>query len=119
MKTSEIASRLVALCNKGEFETAQKELYADNAVSIEPYATPAFEKETHGLQAIFEKGKKFESMVEQYHSMECSAPLLAENSFAITMTMDVTMKGMSRMKYTEICVYEIKDGKIVSERFFM
>jgi hypothetical protein len=36
MNTKQIAERLVALCRKGEWETAQKELFADDAVSIEP-----------------------------------------------------------------------------------
>jgi hypothetical protein len=33
--------------------------------------------------------------------------------------MDVTMKGQERSKIAEICVYEVKDGKIISEQFFM
>ena len=32
MSTTEIANRLVDLCKKGDFETAQKELFADDAV---------------------------------------------------------------------------------------
>ena len=55
MTTQEIANRLVELCRAGQFETAQKELFATDIVSIEPFASPAFEKETHGLNAIFEK----------------------------------------------------------------
>jgi predicted ester cyclase len=86
-------------------------------VSIEPYATPAFEKETKGLSAILEKGNKFEAMVEQMHSVTVSDPLVATNSFACTMQMDVTMKGEGRMNMTELCVYEVKDGKIISEQF--
>jgi hypothetical protein len=35
------------------------------------------------------------------------------------LTMDVTMKGRGRVKLEEICAYEVKDGKIVSEQFFM
>ncbi len=38
MTTQEIANRLVELCQKGDFETAQKELFAEDAVSIEPHA---------------------------------------------------------------------------------
>ena len=34
------------------------------------------------------------------------------------MTMAVTMKGMDRMKMSELCVYQVKKGKIVSEQFF-
>ena len=119
MKTEQIAKRLAELCNKGELETAQKELFADNAISIEPYATPNFEKEIKGLQAIIEKGKKFELMVEKMHEMTFSEPLMAGNSIAFVLTMDVTMKGMERTTWTELCVYVVKDGKIISEQFSM
>lgn len=119
MTTTEIANRLVELCSKGDFETAQKELYADDAVSIEPYATPAFEKETKGLDAIIEKGHKWHEMVQEYHELKVSKPLLAANSFAVTMFLSITMKGQGRMDMTELCVYSVKDGKIVSEQFLM
>ena len=119
MTTTEIANRLVELCSKGDFENAQKELFADDAVSIEPHASPAFEKETKGLDAILEKGHKWSSMVEEYHEMKVSQPLVGENSFAATMFMSVTMKDMGRTDMTELCVYNVKDGKIVSEQFLM
>src|SRR6185503_14534282 len=119
MTTKEIAARLADLCRQGQFETAQKELFSEDAISIEPYATPAFEKETKGLPAILEKGKKFDSMVETMHSLNVSEPLVADNSFAVTMQMDVTMKERGKMEMTELCVYNIKDGKIISEEFFM
>ncbi len=119
MTTTEIAARLVELCRKGDFETAQKELFANDAVSIEPYATPAFDKETKGLDAIHEKGERWNSMVEQTHNMAVSDPLVADNSFACTMSMDITIKGQGRMNMTELCVYKLKDGKIVSEEFIM
>jgi limonene-1,2-epoxide hydrolase len=119
MSTKEIANRLVELCSKGDFEAAQKELFSNDAISIEPYGTPEFDKETKGLDAILEKGKKWSTMVEEYHEMNVSQPLVATNSFALTMLMDVTMKGKGRMSMTEVCVYEVKDGKIVSERFFV
>ncbi len=34
MTTKEIADRLVELCKKGDFETAQAELFSEDAVSI-------------------------------------------------------------------------------------
>ncbi|HYF33195.1 MAG TPA: nuclear transport factor 2 family protein [Chitinophagaceae bacterium] len=119
MDTQAIASRLVELCRQGQFETAQKELFAKDAVSKEPYATPNFEQETKGLDAILEKGKKWEGMVQEMHAMNVSDPLVAGNSFACTMRMDVTTKGQGRMDMTELCLYQVKDGKIVSEEFFM
>jgi len=119
MSTTEIANRLAELCRKGDFEGAQKELFADDAVSLEPYSTPDFEQETKGLDAIIEKGKKWAEMVEETYGMEVSQPLASDSSFALTMHMDVKMKGRDRMTMTELCVYHVKDGKIVSEQFFM
>src|ERR1044071_5129062 len=112
MKTEEIAKRLVALCRENKWEAAQRELYADNAVSLEPEATPAFSKETRGLPGILEQGKKFVAMTEKIHSHGVSDPVVANNSFACTMALDITMKGQGRMNMKELCVYEVKDGKI-------
>lgn len=119
MTTQEIAARLVELCRQGQLETAQQELFARDAVSIEPYSTPDFEKETRGLDAIAEKAQKWSSMVEEMHGITVSDPIVASNSFACTMQMDVTMKEGGRMDMTELCVYHVKDGKISSEAFFM
>jgi ketosteroid isomerase-like protein len=119
MSTKEIAKKLKKLCEKGEFQTAQKELFGKNAVSIEPMASEAFEKETHGLDAILKKAEKWDNMVTEKHSMEISDPMIAGNTFALTMRMDVTMKDRKRMDMTELCVYHVKDGKIISEQFFM
>jgi len=119
MTIQEIADRLSALCNKGEFETAQKELFANDAISIEPHATPDFEKETNSLQAIIEKGHKFDSMVEQLHQVSTSNTLVAGNAIAFTLMMDITMKGNPRAAWNELCVYQVKDGKVISEQFFL
>ena len=119
MNTQQLADRLVTLCRHGKYEEAQRELFAEDAVSIEPYATPVFDKETQGLAAIVEKGKKFESMVDTLHALHVSDPVVATSSFACTMRMDVTMKGQGRMDMTELCVYTVKDGKITSEQFFV
>ncbi len=117
MTTQEIAERLVGLCRQGNFETAQKELYAADAINIEPYATDTFAKETKGLNAILEKGSRFGAMIEQVHSVSVSDPLIAGSSFACAMKLDLTLKGHGRMTLDELCIYEVKDGKIISERF--
>jgi len=119
MTTKEIAKKLKKHCEKGDFEGAQRELFAKDAVSIEPYASNGFEKETHGLDAIFRKGQKWNEMVSESHGMEISDPIIAGDSFALTMEMDVTTKDGKRNKMTELCVYHVKDGKIVSEQFLM
>jgi len=119
MTTEKIADRLTELCRQGQFETAQKELYSKDAVSIEPEASGGFEKETKGLDAIIKKGHKFEQMVGETHSVYVSTPLVANNSIAFTLSMDLTMKGKDRSTMSELCVYQVKDGKIVQEEFYM
>lgn len=119
MTTKQIAGRLHSLCSEGKFEAAQKELFSENAISIEPEASPGFEKETRGLQAIIKKGHKFEEMTEDVHNIKFSDPIVAGNAIAMKLDMDVTMKGSGKTKMTEICVYKVKDGKIALEEFFV
>jgi len=32
--------------------------------------------------------------------------------------MDVKLKGQEREVMSELCVYEVKDGKVISEQFY-
>jgi hypothetical protein len=116
MTTQEIATRLVELCRLGEYETAQKELYADDAVSIEPEGNPMSGK-VEGLEAIITKGQHFMAMVEEIHGGTVSDPVIAGNVFSVAAVLDATYKGRGRMLMEEICVYKVKDGKVVQEQF--
>ena len=116
MTTTEVANRLVGLCRKGKHMDAIQELYADNILSIEPKGSR--HERTEGIKAVIAKETEFFSMVEEIHSSEVSDALVAENFFSITMKMDMTLKGMGNMKMDEVCVYEVEEGKIVSEQFF-
>ncbi|MDB5974896.1 MAG: hypothetical protein JWR07_1656 [Nevskia sp.] len=119
MNIESIAKRLVALCREGKFEEAQKELYADDAVSVEmPGAPPGALGDAKGLPAIIEKGHQFQAAVETFHDSHVSDAIVAGNWFSVAMTLDVTMKGRGRMEMTEICVYQVRNGKIVKEQFF-
>ncbi len=115
MTTQEVANRLVELCRMGQIDAAQDELYADDVTSTEPDGTPM--AHAAGKAAIKEKSKMFQSMVEEFHSSTVSDPIVAGNAFAITWSMDVTMKGRGRSTMEEVCVYKVKDGKVVSEQF--
>lgn len=118
MDVKQISDRLAQLCRAGDFATAQEELYADDVVSIEPYATEQYEKDTRGKRAVAEKLKKFTASVETTHSVTVSDQIVATNAIAFALEMDVVIGG-ERMQMREICVYETKDGKIISERFFV
>jgi limonene-1,2-epoxide hydrolase len=114
--TSEVAHRLIELCREGKNMDAVNELYADHILSLEPKGSMA--ERTEGKEAVIEKETGFFMSVEEVHSSEVSEPLVAENFFSLTMKMDMTIKGMGRMKMDEVCVFEVNDGKIVFEQFF-
>ena len=116
MMTSHIADRLVQLCRQGQFEQAQTELFADDAFSIEPEGAPV--EVAEGLDAIQEKGREFMRGVEAIHGIVVSEPIVAGNFFTVSMELDTTMKGRGRVRMEELCVYEVDDGKIISEQFF-
>ena len=115
--TTEVAARFNELAKEGKYAQIQDELYADNAVSVEP-STSAGMQSVEGLAAIKEKGKQFNEMVEEMHDGYATDPVVAGNHFSVAMGMDVTMKGQGRSRMDEIAIYEVKDGKMIKEQFF-
>ena len=58
MNTDEIAKRLVDYCRRADWQGAHDELYASDAISVEPFDTPDYGKETKGLDGIREEREK-------------------------------------------------------------
>lgn len=116
MTTQEIATKLADLCRKGEFETIYKELYSPDCVSIEPKGAPM--EVCEGLEAMAAKGKAWNESMEEFHGSSVGVPIVAGNHFCMTMMMDATFKDIGREKMNELCLYEVKDGKIIKEQFF-
>jgi len=119
MTTQEVANRFNELAQSGQWDQIQAELYADNAVSIEPaHAAAMGLGNAEGIDAIKKKGEAFNEAVEEMHGGYSNEPQVAGNHFVVAMGMEATMKGAGRVKMDEIAVYEVKDGKIVKEQFF-
>ena len=117
MNTQEIANRLCELCKAGEFSRAQDELYAPNITSTElDMKGNVVTKE--GMDAIKEKSREFQSMVEQMHGGYCNEPKVFGKNIFMEMALDASMKGMGRMNMVEMCHYVVENGKIISERFY-
>lgn len=116
MSTTEVAKRLTELCRTGQILQAQEELFSDDVSSIEP--ANSMSKSANGKKAVAQKGAEFASMIEQRHGGTFSDPVISGNFFSAAMSLDATIKGKGRMTLDEICVYEVKDGKIILEQFF-
>ena len=117
MSTTEVAQKLVELCRQGKIDEVQETLFSNDAQSIEANEMMG-PKVVTGLDAIKAKSIAFQAGVEEFHGAVISDPIVAGNSFAITWAMDATFKGRGRMTIEEVCVYQVKDGKITLEQFF-
>ncbi len=117
MTTQEVANKLIELCRAGKYEQAVKDLYSPEIVSVEAEGSP--DRIVKGLAGIAKKGVKFQSMLEKVNSSVISDPIVADNHFSCGMFMNVQFKGAPvAVDMNEICVYTVKEGKIVREEFF-
>ena len=116
MTTQEIANRLVELCRANNFEGAWDELFAPGWETHELAEWGGGVR--HGIEEAKAASDEWKSDIVEMHEMTISDPIVADDSFACVMSMDITSKTRGRNKESEICVYKIKDGKIITESFF-
>jgi hypothetical protein len=117
MTTKEVADLLVQLCRDGKIEEAKVQFFTENTLSIEP-VEGFLPKHVKGLKAIQEKAELFISMVEEFYSNTITDPVVAGDYFTTSWITELKMKGQPRQTNTEICLYKVRDGKIVWEQFF-
>jgi hypothetical protein len=117
MKTiKQIADRLISLCREQKFVEAYKELYGEEAESIDPMYSlmpPA-----RGLITLIEREKQFLAKAT-IHEIKISEPLISGKYFAIHIHMDFNVEDRGRKIVDELAVYHVKGGKIVRQQFFM
>ncbi len=118
MTIQEVANRYYELAQRGQIEQIQDELYAPDAVSIEPQNDSQLPIRVQGLDAMREKEQQFYQLVDTMHGGFCGEPAVSSYHFACAMGMDVTLKGKARKIKEQIGVFAVTDGKIVSEQFF-
>lgn len=117
MTTKEIAHQLVSYLKQAKFEEAQKALFADDAISLEPKDSniPTFQ----GIESLIKKGEEFRNSVETWHNLNVSEPVISKDYFAISFTVKLTYKGQNTpSNLEEIIVYHVQNGKIKQEQFF-
>lgn len=116
MNTEQVSHELVDFLKQGNFEGAQKALFHPQVVSIEPGNTGL--PKTDGLENVLKKGAQFRQSVAAWHGIAVSKPVLSKDHFSIALKVDLTFKGQKPSSLDEIIVYEVNDGKIVTETFY-
>ena len=115
--THEVAARFDDLAQQEKWFDIQEELFADNVKSIEPVNSPWL-KNAEGKAAVRKKGEDWVKQIEAVHRLHTTAPVVGGNYFSVGREVDITVKGFGRIQMNQIMLYEVKDGKIVSEQFF-
>lgn len=117
MSIEKIAARLHELVTQGDSETAYRELFAENTVAIEQ-KFPGFER-VEGLDNIRKKGQTMVGAIASINSRSVSeSKVMGDHHIALGISLDATLKDGSRMAFSEVALYEVQNGKIISEQFF-
>jgi hypothetical protein len=115
--TQEVAARFDELAQQEKWFEIQDELFAENVQSIEPSHSP-YLKNAEGKGPVRKKGEDFVKNIDVVHKLRPTPSVVAGNHFAVGRIQDVTVNGLGRVTIDQIMIYEVKDGKIVSEQFF-
>ena len=117
LTTQEVAARFNELAKQEKWFEIQDELFADNVKSIDPPNSPYFGY-AEGKAGVRKKGEEFVKRIEAAHKRHTTEPIIAGNHFAVGREVDITVQGYGRIQISEIMLYEVKDGAIISEQFF-
>ena len=117
MTTAEVAARFNELAQQEKWFEIQDEFFAENVRSIDPPHSPYFGY-AEGKVAVRKKGEDFVKRIEAVHRVYTTEPIVSGNHFAVGREVDITVQGLGRIQINQVMLYEVKDGRIVSEQFF-
>ena len=112
----EIANRFTELVSEKKFIEAYEQLYAPDAESIDPLNRE--QSAVKGLNNLLEREKSLLAWTD-VHAISVSEPVIEGDSFTIARSMNYTIMGRCQAEVKERCVYRVKDGKIVSQQYFI
>ena len=119
MITQEIAEKLLQHCRNHTEAQGLEELYAENAVSVEPMAMEGQSPISEGRAAIRAKHDWWNANMT-VHGADMEGPFLNGNKFAVVFDIDAEDRNSGqRWKAKEVALYEVEEGRIVRESFFM
>jgi ketosteroid isomerase-like protein len=116
-----IGTKLVEYCRNGLNLDAIASLYSPDIVSVEAVSSEMIPGETRGIDNVVEKNKLWFSANEVHHA-SAEGPFPHRDRFAVVFHYETSAKEGARkghrVKFDEVAVYTVKDGRIVREEFF-
>lgn len=116
MSTQEVANKYYKWAKDGKWSKIHDKLYSEDVWSIE--APVSQMPPAQGLHAVKNKGLEWTANIKEVHSGYCKEPIIAGTHFSCAMGTEYTDQNDQKQSLDEICVFEVKDGKIVKEQFF-
>jgi hypothetical protein len=113
----EIANGLKEMLSEQKFVEAYQLLFSEDAESIDPLNTSG--QPLKGLTTLLNREKDFLSRITSIDKISLSEPVIAGNYFTMSLYMSFEVQGQGHMEVNELCVYKVKDGKIISQQFFI
>jgi len=117
LTTEQVAARFNELAQQEKWFEIQDELFAEDVKSIEPQDSK-FLTNAEGKANVRSKGEEFVKRIEAFHSGQTTAPVVAKNHFVVGRKKDMTVQGIGRIQINQLMMYEVRNGKIVTEQFF-
>jgi hypothetical protein len=117
LTTEQVASRFNELAQQEKWFEIQEELFAENVKSIEPPSSIHLPN-AEGKAAVRKKGEEWVKRIESVQRRATTPPIVAGNHFAVGREIDITVQGIGRVQVNQVMLYEVKNGEIISERFF-
>ncbi len=117
MTNNELAKKLRKAIVDTDLVTIHGELFAENVESIEPQFPPM--PHAKGIAQVKEKANIFGGNIAELHSKKVSEEVVVSGNYiSLGMSFDATLKDGNRMQLSELIVYKVENGKIVSEELF-
>ena len=93
-------------------------LYDKKCISLEIPQDKTERMQTIGLSKIKAKSKKFYRQFKKINKKKISKPIIGDVGFALTIELSGVDKNGNSLKIKEICVFIIRNNKIVEENFY-
>jgi ketosteroid isomerase-like protein len=117
LTTQEVARRFNELAKQEKWFEIQDELFSDDATSTDPKDSPWFGYAA-GKAAVRKKGEDVVKKIVKVNKVYTTEPLVWGNHFAVGREQDTIHEDFGRMHINQIMLYEVRNGKIISEQFF-
>ena len=110
---AELDKRVNEMVLSGKAMEAFEEFYAEDVVMQENNDAPCA-----GKAANRKREQEFFAMVEAWHSGNLDSSAINGDVSFSEWTMEITMKGMGRIKMNQVAVRRWKNGKVANEKFY-